>query len=300
MSSACPQAAILLEPPPNARHLEFELTPGVAQAAVAETLRRLLRGDTPIDGTATVAGFGISVVELLGLRVPGLRTFPTLSSAGLDIPSTQRAVWIWARGEDRGEFVHRCRAIRKALAPAFVLESVIDSFVFQGGRDLTGYEDGSENPKAGDATAAAIVAPESDAAPSGSSFAALQLWQHDLDAFAALDKKAQDLNVGRERISNEEIEDAPESAHVKRTAQEDFDPEAFVVRRSMPWSERDRAGLVFLAFGATLDSYEKQLRRMIGLDDGIVDALFTFTRPLSGAYYWCPPVLGGRVSIGLD
>ena len=50
---------------------------------------------------------------------------------------------------------------------------------------------------------------------------------------------------------NEELEDAPESAHVKRTAQEDFEPEAFVVRRSMPWADATSEGLEFVAFGAT-------------------------------------------------
>jgi putative iron-dependent peroxidase len=45
----------------------------------------------------------------------------------------------------------------------------------------------------------------------------------------------QDHAVGRRRSDNEELDDAPESAHVKRTAQESFEPEAFVVRRSMPW-----------------------------------------------------------------
>ena len=35
-----------------------------------------------------------------------------------------------------------------------------------------------------------------------------------------------------------EIDEAPESAHVKRTAQESFDPEAFILRASMPSSKR--------------------------------------------------------------
>ncbi|HEX6086288.1 MAG TPA: peroxidase, partial [Thermoanaerobaculia bacterium] len=30
--------------------------------------------------------------------------------------------------------------------------------------------------------------------------------------------------------------------------------------------------------------------RMVGHDDGIVDGLFSFSRPVTGGYYWCPPV----------
>jgi len=36
---------------------------------------------------------------------------------------------------------------------------------------------------------------------------------------------------------------------------------------------------------------------MIGADDGIWDALFRFTRPVSGSYFWCPPVQTGRIDL---
>jgi putative iron-dependent peroxidase len=120
---------------------------------------------------------------------------------------------------------------------------------------------------------------------------------HDFVRFDALGRDEQDASVGRRRDDNEEIEDAPPSAHVKRTAQESFDPEAFVVRRSMPWAEGTRAGLVFVAFGRSFDAFEAQLNRMLGLEDGVIDALFRFTRPLTGGYFWCPPVRGERLDL---
>jgi len=33
-----------------------------------------------------------------------------------------------------------------------------------------------------------------------------------------------------------------------------------------------------------------QMKRMVGLDDGITDALFAFSKPLTVNYYWCPPI----------
>ena len=42
------------------------------------------------------------------------------------------------------------------------------------------------------------------------------------------------------------------------------------------------------------DTFERQTRRMAGLDDGIADALFQFSRPVTGGYYWCPPLSGNR------
>jgi putative iron-dependent peroxidase len=53
---------------------------------------------------------------------------------------------------------------------------------------------------------------------------------------------------------------------------------------------------MFVAFGCSHDAYEAQMRRMAGLDDGITDALFTISHPVSGAYFWCPPLREG----GLD
>ena len=84
---------------------------------------------------------------------------------------------------------------------------------------------------------------------------------------------------------------------MKRAAQESYDPPAFMVRRSMPWATEAAQGLEFIAYGASLDAYEHVLRRMLGLEDGVVDALFSFSRPITGGYYWCPPVTDARLDL---
>ena len=77
----------------------------------------------------------------------------------------------------------------------------------------------------------------------------------------------------------------------------DYDPPAFMLRRSMPWTSGSEQGLEFVAYGKSLDAYERVLRRMAGLEDGIVDALFSFSQPVTGSYYWCPPVAAGRLDL---
>ena len=71
-----------------------------------------------------------------------------------------------------------------------------------------------------------------------------------------------------------------------------------MMRRSMPWATTWGQGLEFIAYGRTLDAYERMMRRMTGLDDGLVDALFSFSRPVTGGYYWCPPVRSGKLDLG--
>ena len=36
---------------------------------------------------------------------------------------------------------------------------------------------------------------------------------------------------------------------------------------------------------------------MVGAEDGIIDALFRFTRPLTGSYFWCPPMRAGKLDL---
>ena len=81
-------------------------------------------------------------------------------------------------------------------------------------------------------------------------------------------------------------------------ARESFDPEAFPLRRSMPWGEAGGEGLMFVAFGKSLDAFEAQLARMTGQEDGVTDALFRFTRPVTGSYFWCLAVDGGELDLG--
>jgi len=60
-----------------------------------------------------------------------------------------------------------------------------------------------------------------------SSYVAVQQCLLAMDRFERMVSRTQVQCVGRRRNDNEELDDAPESAHVKRTAQESFGPEAF-------------------------------------------------------------------------
>ncbi len=291
------QPGILAPAPRVGRYLFFSLT-AVAPDALGAALQRLV---PVVDGSKVVVGLGPDTVRALDSNVPGLRAFPVLDHAWVALPSTPAALWCWLRGDDAGDLLLASRRLVRALAPAFALDRVVDAFCHgEGsnghGRDLTGYEDGTENPCDAEAEAAALVS-DGGAGLAGGSFVALQQWEHDLDAFDRMTTQQQDDMVGRRRSDNEELEDAPPSAHVKRTAQESFTPEAFVLRRSMAWAEGMRSGLMFVAFGCSFDAFEAQLRRMAGLEDGVVDALFQMSKPVTGAYLWCPPVQGGQLDL---
>jgi porphyrinogen peroxidase len=288
-----PQPAILAPLPAHARFLYFAFAHGEGDWTAA--LQDLLQ---VADGERMVIGIGHSLALALDHPIHGLSPFPALSAPGIDIPSTQYPLWIWLRGEDRGDLALLSQDIEEMIGYDFRLAEVLEGFNYRDGRDLSGYIDGTENPQEEAAVAAAIVTGEGEGMD-GSSFVAVQQWRHDMHHFHHLEEHEQDNLIGRRQSSNEEFDTAPPSAHVKRTAQESFSPPAWIVRRSMPWCEGNDMGLNFIAFGRSLTPYSRLLHRMIGAEDGIIDGLFSFSRPISGGYYWCPPLHNGKLDLRL-
>ena len=282
------QTEILPAIPSLARYITFSLSSADNLQAALEEL----------SGFATkhniVVGIGLPLAQALGADISGLKAFPDNAYSSVSIPATQGALWCWLKSDDRGKLVHHTYELKKILSPNFSCSQVVDAFRHGLGFDLTGYEDGTENPEGEEAIEAAFLQNDQEGL-SGSSFVAIQQWQHNFDQFNDMSENEQDNSIGRRKSDNIELEDAPKSAHVKRTAQEDFDPEAFLLRRSMPWADAEDSGLYFVAFGKSFYAFEAQLKRMSGDEDGIQDALFKFTKPISGSYFWCPPINENRL-----
>jgi len=276
--------------PAVGRFLVFDVRIGADPGPPLTSLREAFSPDRG------VIGIGTPLAAALGRSVPGLRPFPALAGPACAFPSTQGAVWAFVPGQGESEVQDASVSILDALGDAFALREEVATFKYRDGRDLTGYLDGTANPVGVAAAEAAIV---TGAGPGldGSTYVGVQRYVHDLPRFRQLTPAGRNDVIGRRISDNAEIAEAPVSAHVKRTEQESFEPSGFMVRRSMPWGGLGQSGLYFVAYGESLDRFERSLRRMAGLDDGIVDALLGYTRALSGGYYWCPPVAGGRVDL---
>jgi putative iron-dependent peroxidase len=279
-----PQAGILLPVATSARYVALALTPAAEPRAILDRLRALRVDDS------IVIGIGEPFVRAVGATVPGLKTFPALSGVGCEVPSTQAALWIHTRARDPGDSLHAIRRALAAIGAGVRIEEDIVAYKHDTGRDLSGFEDGTANPHDQAAVTAAITS-------DGGSFVAAQRWIHDLARLESFSARDRDRLVGRDLASNAELADAPATAHVKRAEQESFDPPAFMVRRSMPYGGVVEHGLYFVSYVAALHAFERMMRRMVGLDDGLVDGLFQFTRPISGGYYWCPPVSGAHLDL---
>jgi putative iron-dependent peroxidase len=284
----------ILEPvPPFGRHMFFKAVDLKRAPGKLALLNSIYESST------TVVGLGTQITRVMGKSIEHMRDFQAIkvTNSDLTVPSTVYDLWVWLRVANRGDSMQLSNEITYGLVDVFFLENVVDTFLYQSGRDLTGYKDGTENPKNGDAIEAALVQ-NKGLGLNGSSFAVIQHWVHDFDAFDLMSPDEQDKAIGRRMKDDFELYAAPETAHVKRANQERFHPPARVLRRSMPWRGLDGScGLEFLAFGKTFDAFESQMRRMAGLDDGITDALFGFSKPLTSSYFWCPPMRGKRLDL---
>lgn len=287
------QPAILDDVPDFAKFIVYR---AINDEGLIHTLQQLAM---VADGQRVLMGLSYRLVNKLDKTVPGLMTMPKYTLGDVALPEDQGDLVVWLRvggdSQSVGELAHLARAINILLRDHFVEYRHWDAFNYSG-RDLSGYEDGTENPE-GDAAVSAAVVQEGERGLSGGSFLALQPWRHNLEKFKALSQPQQDDIIGRHLSDNEEFSSAPESAHVKRSAQERFTPEAFMLRRSMPWVKGAENGLIFVAFGKDFSAFDSIMNRMLGHDDGIVDGLFSFTQPVGGGFYWCPPINDGNVDL---
>jgi putative iron-dependent peroxidase len=180
--------------------LTFPMIPYADHRASLERLSKGFKTDR------SAAGMGEAVVRALGREVPDLRAFPGLAGPACTLSSAQQALWLFLRGQDRGLLLDTAEEFRALFNGVFILDNAIDTFTNAGGRDLAGYTDDTENPKEDVAVEAAIVLSGS---LKGSSFVAVQQWEHDLNRFRSFSSKRRDGVMGRRIDTNEEIEDAP-------------------------------------------------------------------------------------------
>lgn len=278
-----PQSALATEGAPSAMSLEWDLR-GDAAALWPQLPGLVAEG--------VVVGLGAPLLQAMAAAVPGYQAFERLQHGRHTMPATPHALWTLVLGRNESEVFQRAEALKARLAAQLRVAEARSMFSYRQGRDLTGYQDGTANPQGDEAWAAALI----DGGPfSGGSFALVQRWLHFRERFAALPQAERDFTIGRTLDGDVEMDDAPPTAHIKRTEQEDFEPPAFMLRRSMPWGDLRRHGLMFIAFASDLGKPERMLRRMVGLEDGLSDALLGHSQAETGAYYFVPPVADGRL-----
>ena len=275
--------------------LEWDLRPGVDLREAATVLGRLRGPSVAAGGVNLVLAFGSELWRTLapGDVPAGLGPFQPIGRlAGQHAPSTQHDLWLWINGSSQDVVFEHTRAAAAAIETVANLADEQLGFVHRDSRDLTGFIDGTANPSLLEAPMAALV-PDGQPGAGGSHVLAMR-WVHDLAAFDALPTIEQEGIFGRTKMDSVELDDdvKPPTAHIARVEIEDAaGVELPIYRRSVPYGNVSEHGLYFVAFAADRPRFDTMLGRMFGTSgDGLRDRLTDFTHPVSGAFYYAPPM----------
>lgn len=289
MSTAQPE--IFREGSKSHYFIELCLRLGWSSTDLRARLATLL-AEPPNAGCHLVIAFGRDAWQQLSpAEMPEnfIAFHPVLGRDERVAPATQADLLFWVHGDRHDHNYALARRIYAALADVATLELEVQGFNYLDSRDLTGFIDGTENPGGEEAREVALI-PEGRAG-AGGSFVLTQQWTHDLARFNALARQDQESVIGRTREDSVELEDAPASAHIRRTDVMIDGKALKIYRRSAPWGNLRECGLFFLAFSREQMRFALMLDRMFGLsEDGIMDRLTEFSAPVSGSYFFAPSV----------
>jgi porphyrinogen peroxidase len=292
--SRTPQPGIFAVGTRSHHHLSLDVDAGADPAEVFGALRAIRATATTVAGVNLVVGLGSGLCgQVAPAALPGdVGPFADLDGVdGVRIPADQHDVWVWLHSSGPDAVFDAARQVHADLAGLATVVDEAPTFAYQASRDLTGFEDGTENPPIDEAPAAVMVPAGRPGA--GSSVVLVQRWVHDLDAFDALPRAEQDQVIGRSLVTGEELPDDARSpaAHISRVVLADAAGEELeVFRRSTAWGGVREHGLIFVAFSPDTSRLDRMLRRMVGADDGVRDNLTTISRCTTSAWYVAPPV----------
>lgn len=282
-----PQVGLFDEPGRSSQYLEYQFKTSSTED-IKDALNRAL---APVSGANVLMAFG---------RTSWLRLQPEwcpeelidfhnrVSDKGHAMPGTQRDLFVWVVGEDRADIMNAVVQVTEALSDVAELALDLEGYKARDARIITGFVDGTANPK-GDKKMKAALIPAGNVGEGGS-FVIGQKWTHRLQEFLALSVHAQERVFGRTKETDIELQgsEQPPNSHVSRTDIDVNDVPMKMYRRSTPYGGGADKGLYFLAFACDMQRFESVIASMLGSGDGVTDALMDYSDCLASSYWFLP------------
>ncbi len=295
-----PQPGLLATGSPHAYFLTLRTfdgaEPPVVRRAIqeAQILARAFSGREKKARLLSVLGIGSRLWDQLSpaSRPAGLRPFRSIEAGGRVAPATGGDLLVQITSGRHDLNLDLAMGLARRLQPVAAVTEEIHGFRYRDSRDLTGFIDGTENPKGKARAVAALIGAE-DRRFAGGSYIAVQRYVHDLERWRRLDEREQERIIGRTKRSSVELSKSkkPATAHISRVVIERDGKELELLRQSYPWGTVHEAGLYFIAYMKSLDIFDLMLARMMGTTgDGLHDRLMEFSRAVTGATFFAPSV----------
>src|SRR6266545_3803309 len=258
-------------------------------------LQRAVGFRVPQLSLSCVVGIGSHAWDRLfgGPRPAELHPFRELTGAVHRAPSTPGDLLFHLRAGRLDPCFELASQIMDRLRGSVTVCDEVHGFKYFDVRDLLGFVDGTENPVGPAATAAVLVGAE-DPRFAGGSYVIVQKYLHDLRAWNALPVEAQEMVIGRSKLSDIELDDAvkPADSHVALTTIVDPDgTEQRILRDNMPFGAvgRGEFGTYFIGYARTPTVTERMLQRMfLGDPPARHDRILDFSTPVTGGLFFVP------------
>jgi putative iron-dependent peroxidase len=228
-----------------------------------------------------------------GLIPQELAPFPDMQCEDRSAPVAPCDLFLQIRA-DRADICHAIGIeIFALLQPHVELIEEVHGFRYLDGRDLTGFVDGTENPRGLRKLDVAIVG-DDDPDFVGGSYIHIQRYRHNLAKWQVLPVSKQEGVIGRTKADNVEFasEDKQAFAHIKRTSVKDEQGQSMeMLRQSMPYGDMTVQGLYFMSCAKSPKPFTRMLRSMIvGDENGVYDKLLDYTTAETGAAFFAPSI----------
>lgn len=245
-------------------------------------------------GLSCVAAFGSDAWDrLFGAPRPAeLHPFREFRSGERHAVSTPGDLLFHIRARGMDMCFELVTQIMERIGSALSWVDETHGFRYFDDRDLLGFVDGTENPRAGEALDAAIIADE-DPTFAGGSYVIIQKYLHDVAKWNSLSTEQQERIIGRRKLSDIELTDdvKPSSAHNALTSIVENGEEKQILRDNMPFGRPGHAefGTYFIGYCRTPRITEQMLENMfIGRPPGNYDRILDFSRAVTGSLFFAP------------
>ena len=245
-------------------------------------------------GLTCVVGFGSDAWDkLFGSPRPAeLHPFREIQSGGRHAVATPGDIFFHIRAKRADLCFELATQIMDNIGDVVSVADEVHGFRYFDERDVMGFVDGTENPRGGAASDAAIIG-EEDPAFAGGSYVIVQKYLHDMKGWNALPVETQERIIGRKKLSDIELSDAekPAFAHNALNVIEENGKEVKILRDNMPFGRPGHGefGTYFIGYSRTPRITETMLQNMfVGRPPGNYDRILDFSKAATGSLFFAP------------
>ncbi|OKL44792.1 Dyp-type peroxidase [Pseudovibrio exalbescens] len=277
------QPGIVAPLPEHAIYSEFRLEKDATVSAGLDVLA-VLRIDHGV-----MAGLGSKLMANARCGLI-LCLFRPQTGTGASVPETQEDLWVRVCGANQEQLADLQQRVLHHLSGTFRLIRSTSAFLRGGERNLASHNEMASSSLDHSSVSRVLVSSLNPALDRGS-FVAVQSWLYTGSRQNGRSIKNMD-GIFAGRLTTERS--GPKSTieiDIERIGLVTKPEEGYMLRRCLAFGERyGEAGLYSVAYGNSLLLYEATLKCMVGQTDGVLDPLFQVSRPITGGYYWCPPI----------